>query len=97
MAKRPIVSANMDTITRAPMAIAQAEQGGLGVIDRGFRPGEIEAQVREVQVVKRTQHGVVADPYTIPPDASLEQAIELSARASAPWSWSTPRAGCAAC
>ena len=39
---RPIVSANMDTVTRAPMAIVQAEEGGIGIIDRGFRPGEIE-------------------------------------------------------
>ena len=52
--KRPIVSANMDTVTRAPMAIVQAEEGGIGIIDRGFRPGEIEPQVREVEKVKRT-------------------------------------------
>ncbi len=61
--KRPIVSANMDTVTRAPMAIVQAEEGGIGIIDRGFRPGEIEPQVREVEIVKRTQHGVITDPY----------------------------------
>ena len=60
--KRPIVSANMDTVTRAPMAIVQAEEGGIGIIDRGFRPGEIEPQVREVEIVKRTQHGVITDP-----------------------------------
>ncbi|HEX9821113.1 MAG TPA: IMP dehydrogenase [Methylomirabilota bacterium] len=78
--RRPIVSANMDTVTRAPMAIVQAEEGGLGIIDRGFRPGEIEGQVREIQIVKRTQHGVIPDPYTIPPDASLEQAIHLMER-----------------
>src|ERR671923_1110221 len=75
--KRPIVSANMDTVTRAPMAIVQAEEGGLGIIDRGFKPGEIDAQVREIQIVKRTQHGVISDPYTVPPDASLEQAVQL--------------------
>ena len=66
--KRPIVSANMDTVTRAPMAIVQAEEGGIGIIDRGFRPGEIEPQVREVEIVKRTQHGVITDPYSIAPD-----------------------------
>jgi len=71
---RPIVSANMDTVTRAPMAIVQAEEGGLGVIDRGFRPGDIAPQVREVEAVKRTQHGVIPDPYTIAPDATLEAA-----------------------
>jgi IMP dehydrogenase len=72
--KRPIVSANMDTVTRAEMAIAVAEEGGLGVIDRGFRSGEIEPQVREVQIVKRKQHGVISDPYTIAPAASLAAA-----------------------
>ena len=61
--KRPIVSANMDTVTRAPMAIVQAEEGGLGIIDRGFRAGDIEPQVREVEKVKRTQHVIIRDPY----------------------------------
>src|SRR3954451_12576281 len=72
--KRPIVSANMDTVTRAPMAIVQAEEGGIGVIDRGFRPGEIEPQVREVEIVKRTQHGVITDPYRVLPSSSLAEA-----------------------
>jgi IMP dehydrogenase len=75
--KRPIVSANMDTVTRAPMAIVQAEEGGLGIIDRGFRPGEIEPQVREVEIVKRTQHGVIADPYSVAPSASVAEAAAL--------------------
>jgi IMP dehydrogenase len=71
---RPIVSANMDTVTRAPMAIVQAEEGGIGIIDRGFRTGDIEPQVREVEIVKRTQHGIITDPYTISPAASLVEA-----------------------
>src|SRR6187200_212660 len=78
--KRPIVSANMDTVTRAPMAIVQAEEGGLGIIDRGFRPGEIEPQVREVEIVKRTQHGVIRDPYSIEAAASVGDALSLMAR-----------------
>src|SRR6187549_4263889 len=78
--KRPIVSANMDTVTRAPMAIVQAEEGGLGVIDRGFRPGDIQPQVREVEIVKRTQHGVISDPYSVAPSAPLDQAAALMAR-----------------
>jgi len=78
--KRPIVSANMDTVTRAPMAIVQAEEGGIGIIDRGFRPGEIEPQVREVEIVKRTQHGVISDPYSISPSASIADAAALMAR-----------------
>jgi IMP dehydrogenase len=78
--KRPLVSANMDTVTRAPMAIVQAEEGGIGIIDRGFRAGQIEPQVREVEIVKRTQHGVIADPYTIGPGARLDEAIALMQR-----------------
>jgi IMP dehydrogenase len=72
--KRPIVSANMDTVTRSEMAIAVAEEGGIGVIDRGFRSGEIEPQVREVEIVKRKQHGIIGDPYTIAAGASLSDA-----------------------
>src|SRR5687767_2081942 len=75
--KRPIVSANMDTVTRAPMAIVQAEEGGIGIIDRGFRPGEIDPQVREVEKVKRSQHGVISDPYAVAPDATLDEAQAL--------------------
>ena len=72
--KHPIVSANMDTITRSAMAIVQAEEGGLGVIDRGFRGGDIAAQVREVEIVKRTQHGVISDPYTVSPSDTVSSA-----------------------
>src|SRR5436190_20480932 len=78
--RRPIVSANMDTVTRAPMAIVQAEEGGIGVIDRGFRPGDIQPQVREVEIVKRTQHGIIRDPYSIPASASLDEAAAAMAR-----------------
>ena len=78
--KRPIVSANMDTVTRAPMAIVQAEEGGIGIIDRGYRPGEIEPQVREVEIVKRTQHGVINDPYSIDASATVREAVALMTR-----------------
>ena len=78
--RRPIVSANMDTVTRAPMAIVLAEEGGLGVIDRGFRPGDIDPQVREVQSVKRTQHLVITDPWIIGPDDSLSAALAVMER-----------------
>lgn len=78
--KRPIVSANMDTVTRAPMAIVQAEEGGIGIIDRGFRSGEIASQVREVEIVKRRQHGIIPDPYGIAPDASLDEAAAMMRR-----------------
>src|SRR5215510_5394476 len=78
--KRPIVSANMDTVTRSDMAIAVAEEGGIGIIDRGFRSGDIEPQIREVERVKRRQHGTIADPYTIRPTASLGEAAEMMRR-----------------
>ena len=78
--ERPIVSANMDTVTRAAMAIVLAEEGGIGVIDRGFKPGDIEAQMREVEKVKRTQHGVIADPYSIAANATLHEAAEAMTR-----------------
>src|SRR3954467_14572422 len=78
--ERPIVSANMDTVTRAPMAIVQAEEGGIGIIDRGFRAGDIQPQVREVEIVKRTQHGVIGDPYSVRPDTPIAEAAALMAR-----------------
>lgn len=78
--RRPIVSANMDTVTRAPMAIVQAEEGGIGIIDRGFRAGDIHPQVREVEIVKRTQHGVIGDPYSVAPGATVAEAATLMAR-----------------
>ena len=77
---RPVVSANMDTVTRAPMAIVMAEEGGIGIIDRGFRPGDIEPQIREVQIVKRSQHGVIHDPYTIESDATVAEAAAAMLR-----------------
>ncbi len=78
--KRPIVSANMDTVTRAEMAITVAEEGGIGIIDRGFRSGDIEPQVREVEKVKRRQHGIITDPYTIRPTATLAEAADVMRR-----------------
>ena len=97
--KHPIVSANMDTITRSAMAIVQAEEGGLGIIDRGFRGGDIAAQVREVEIVKRTQHGVISDPYTVSPSDTVSSASRTRCRslASARWSSSMTRVSSAGC
>ena len=81
--KRPLVSANMDTVTRAPMAIVQAEEGGLGIIDRGFRNGDIEPQVREVEKVKRMQHVIIRDPYAVGPDTPLSEAVAMMRRTRA--------------
>ncbi len=65
----------MDTITRAAMAVVLAEEGGIGVIDRGFRAGDIQPQVTEVVTVKRKQHGVISDPHTIPENQRLGEAL----------------------
>ena len=81
--KRPLISANMDTVTRAPMAIVQAEEGGLGIIDRGFRSGDIEPQVREVEKVKRMQHVIIRDPYAVTPQTSLADAVAMMRRTRA--------------
>jgi IMP dehydrogenase len=78
--ERPLVSANMDTVTRAAMAVVLAEEGGIGVIDRGFRGGDIESQVTEIAAVKRTQHGVIGDPHTIDERRRLKDAIRLMQR-----------------
>jgi IMP dehydrogenase len=72
--KTPFISANMDTVTEASMAIAVAEFGGIGVIHR-FLP--TEAQVAEVARVKRYQSEVIEEPYTISLHATLSQAREL--------------------
>ena len=81
--KRPLVSANMDTVTRAPMAIVQAEEGGIGIIDRGFRNGDIGPQVREVEKVKRMQHIVIRDPYAVAPETPLADAVATMKRTKA--------------
>ena len=67
----PIVSANMDTVTETRMAIAMAQQGGIGILHRFM---SIEQQVECVMKVKRAENLVVEKPITIPVDASIEQA-----------------------
>lgn len=73
----PIVSANMDTVTTAPMAVAMAQLGGIGVVHR-FLP--IDAQVSEVRRVKRYLTHVIAEPYSVPPTLTLAQARAEAAR-----------------
>ncbi len=72
----PIVSANMDTVTEAPMAIAVAHAGGIGIIHRFL---SIEDQVREVAKVKRSQNVIIEDPYTLPESASVAEARAVMA------------------
>ncbi|WP_309082161.1 IMP dehydrogenase [Zhihengliuella sp.] len=64
----PLISAAMDTVTEAPMAIALARQGGIGIIHRNL---SIDDQARQVDQVKRSESGMITDPVTITPDASL--------------------------
>ena len=73
----PILSAAMDTVTEAPMAIALARQGGLGVIHRNL---SVQAQAEEVDKVKRSESGMIVDPVTLPPDATLVEAEAIMAR-----------------
>ena len=75
----PILSAAMDTVTGSQMAIAMAQNGGLGIIHRNM---DIEAQANEVRKVKRFESGMVVDPITIAPDATLEEALGLMAQYS---------------
>ena len=70
----PILSAAMDTVTEAEMAIAMAREGGLGVIHKNL---SIEAQAAMVRKVKRSEAGMIQDPVTLPPTATLEDAERL--------------------
>jgi len=70
----PIVSAGMDTVTEAPMAIAMAREGGLGVIHKNM---SIERQANEIDKVKRSEHGIIVDPIFLSPDNILQDAHDL--------------------
>jgi IMP dehydrogenase len=73
----PVLSAAMDTVTESRLAIALAKAGGIGVIHKNVPP---EEQAREVEKVKRSAHGVISDPVTLPPTARVSEARELMAR-----------------
>jgi IMP dehydrogenase/GMP reductase len=73
----PIVSAAMDTVTEARLAIALARAGGLGIVHRNL---SIEEQVAEVDKVKRSESGMIVEPVTLRPDDSVADALELMAR-----------------
>src|SRR4051794_39217587 len=73
----PIVSAAMDTVTEARLAIALAREGGIGIIHRNL---PIDAQVAEVDKVKRSESGMIVEPVTLPPDARVSEALDLMER-----------------
>jgi len=70
----PIISSPMDTVTEAELAIALAQEGGLGVIHKNM---SIEDQTREVDKVKRSENGIIVDPITLPPDATVYEARKI--------------------
>jgi len=71
----PLLSAAMDTVTEANLAIAMAQEGGIGIIHKNLRPSD---QAREVARVKRFEAGVLRDPITIPPTMKIREVLALS-------------------
>jgi IMP dehydrogenase len=70
----PLLSSPMDTVTEAELAIALAQEGGIGIIHKNM---SIEEQTREVDKVKRSENGIIVDPITLPPTATVGQAREI--------------------
>ncbi|MEY8416968.1 IMP dehydrogenase [Tissierella praeacuta] len=73
----PLMSAGMDTVTESKMAIAMAREGGIGIIHKNM---SIEQQALEVDKVKRSEHGVITDPFFLSPHHSVSDALELMER-----------------
>ena len=73
----PVLSAPMDTVTEAVLAIALAQEGGLGVIHKNL---PVESQAREVEKVKRSENGIITDPVTLPPNESTATARKMMAQ-----------------
>ena len=71
----PILSAAMDTVTEARLAIALAQEGGIGIIHKNM---SLEAQAQQVRIVKKFESGVIKDPFTVTPDTSIRKVLELT-------------------
>src|SRR3979409_2285893 len=78
----PVVSAAMDTVTEARLAIALAREGGMGIVHRNL---SIEEQAAEVDKVKRSESGMIVDPITLPPGALVRDALGLMAGGKRAW------------
>jgi IMP dehydrogenase len=97
----PLLSAAMDTVTEARLAIAMAQEGGIGIIHKNLRPAD---QAREVARVKRFEAGVLRDPITVPPTMKIRDVLALASTSTASagsrwwkasrWSASSPTATC---
>ena len=87
----PVLSAAMDTVTEARLAIAIAQEGGLGVIHKNLT---VEEQAEEVDRVKRSQAGIISHPFTLTPEHKLGDAEALMARYTSPVSPSRTRPAC---
>jgi len=70
----PVVSAAMDTVTESALAIAMAQEGGIGIVHKNL---SIEAQAEEVDKVKRSESGMIVNPITVRPEARVEEALDL--------------------
>ncbi len=71
----PLLSAAMDTVTESSLAIALAQEGGVGIIHKNMSP---EAQAKQVRLVKKHESGVVKDPLTVSPETSIREVLELT-------------------
>src|SRR5436305_11072983 len=70
----PILSSPMDTVTESELAIALAQEGGIGIIHKNL---PVAVQTREVDKVKRSENGIITDPVTLPPDATVGEARQV--------------------